>query len=159
MMRARLVSALAFGGVAASVPLYGLVRQLVSGEPVRDVLLGTSTWLLLGVAVPAALAGALAGRRIAEARSAGGGAALGAAVVAALMAVVVVLGWIDASAQYVRMGGSVSPAGLWAAADGLIGYPLVMALIGLPFYVPVGMAIGYVTWRWLHRGAPPGGPA
>lgn len=158
-MHARLVSALAFGGVAASVPLYGLVRHLVSGEPARDVLLGSSAWLLLGVAVPVALAGALVGRRIAEAPSAGGGAAFGAAAVLALMGMFLVAGMFQEISQYVRMSGSVSLARFLAASVETFGYALVMALMVLPFYIPVGMLVGYLTWHWIHRDAPSGGPA
>lgn len=141
-MRARLVSGAAFGGVAAALPLYAVVWRLASGDAVRDVLLGPSGALLLGLAGPATLLGALVGRRIAKTPFASHAAGLGGAVVGVLAFLATgALGYAD------WLGNRwMDPGGLLM---GVAWYGFFSALM----FSPIGMVVGVATWWWLRWGA------
>lgn len=145
--RACLVSALAFGGAPACVLLYGLVRQLTSGAPVRD-LSNPAVWLSLGLVALFALGGALVGRRIAETPFASHAAGLGGTVVGALAFLATgALGYADwLGYRGMNLGGLVM---------GVAWYGFFSALM----YSPIGMVIGVATWWWLRLRAASSNPA
>lgn len=147
-MRARLVSAAAFGGVAAALPLAAVVWGLASGDAVRDVLLGPAGALLLGLAGPATLLGALVGRRIAKTPFASHAAGLGGAAVGALAFLAVgALGYMDwLGYRGMNLGGLLM---------GVTWYGFFSALL----WSPIGMVVGVATWWWLRRRAASGNPA
>ena len=150
-MRARLVSAVAFGGAAALgiAVLVGVAAILGPASP--GPMTARLYWVPPALVGSAALAGALAGPRVLAAAGAGRAAVLGVGVTLAAAAVYVLGASAGIYAADIAAGrpgdtGDLLSAELW-------GITLVAALA----LSPLGAGAAVAAWRWGRRTT--GGPA
>ncbi len=151
MARERVVSAAAF---AASAALFGVIGLLLTSrfdDLVQDIL-GSSLLSPLLLALPAAVAGWLAGPRLARATDSLEAAIVGMAVTLGAVLLYVAAGGAFLCIADVLNGAAVSTVLRQAARAvvWLVGYSFLAGLVASPF----GALGATVAWRQIRRSVP-----